>query len=450
MKPNRFIFYVTHAFTLNLTEVITPVDTITKITSRTLSETLTLVDTVLKSLARTFIETIVIVDTIVKTTTKVLTEAVALVDKINWSVPFVVSSATNSGLSTTPSVSMPERAHPGDLLVVLVSKNGDATSVDNNGATPMTEDGDYNGFTGGNGIAIYTRKLTGAEGSTLNFTLASSQRWATIAFLVRDWHGTTIYDVSPSNGVSTGTAPSVINCATATTNTNNALAIAVANIDGIANGSFDTPAAPSGWNDITRINAQQPMAAAYKLIKVAGSTGAVDLEVTMSAGNGAGLNIFSIRSTGLFTTTLSETITLVDSVIKSLAKTITETVTVVDTVVKAISRTFVESVSLTDTIVRVISRTLTESIVLVDTVVKVMSRTFQEAVSVTDTIERVISKVLTETLTLVDTIENVLTSASAGIKKGFTILLTKTKKAITTIRSRKVIIRTRTKDKTVL
>lgn len=105
-----------------------------------------------------------------------------------------------------------------------------------------------------------------------------------------------------------------------------------------------------------------------------------------------------------YTSTLTEVVTLVDTLNKAESRTLTETVTVVDTVVKAMSRTLTEVATLVDTVVKQTSRTFTEVATVVDTLTKLTSKTLSESVTIVDTIVRALSRTFTETATLVDTV----------------------------------------------
>lgn len=81
--PKLVVTYSTStAYTKELTEVITLVDTITKQTSKPLTEVVTLVDVIIKSTARTLVDAVTLVDTITKITSRAFTEVVTLVDTV--------------------------------------------------------------------------------------------------------------------------------------------------------------------------------------------------------------------------------------------------------------------------------------------------------------------------------------------------------------------------------
>ncbi len=172
----------------------------------------------------------------------------------------LIDTTTASGDSSAPSVTAPSGSS-GDLLIVVINYNADATISDNNGGTPCTEDLEYNmGGAGGGSIAVYSREIGGSEPANYAFTLSASNRWAMTAFLLRDHHGD-IYDVVPAGAHNQGTPASSIVCDEITTLTDGAWAIAVGLVDNSA-GAWDVTD-PSGWTTISTVNSQQPQKVVY-------------------------------------------------------------------------------------------------------------------------------------------------------------------------------------------
>lgn len=120
-----------------------------------------------------------------------------------------------------------------------------------------------------------------------------------------------------------------------------------------------------------------------------------------------------VRSTSR---TLSETLTLIDTIIRSVSRTVTETITAVDTFLgeRVIPAVLTETIALTDTIVRSIGAVRTETVTLTDTLIRSTQRTLAETITAVDTFTRVLGKtlLLTETITLVDTVLKVLNGSS--------------------------------------
>lgn len=100
----------------------------------------------------------------------------------------------------------------------------------------------------------------------------------------------------------------------------------------------------------------------------------------------------------------SETVTIVDTVLRTPLKLLSEAIPLVDTLYAAIvGRTLSETVTIVETHIRDISRTLSETTTIVDAVLKTGNKTFTEAVSLADTMLLETGKLFLETITVVDT-----------------------------------------------
>ena len=153
-------------------------------------------------------------------------------------------------------------------------------------------------------------------------------------------------------------------------------------------------------------------------------TGFIDLIVT---------NLFGVAYTSTLTETaaltdtviktpsrtLSEAVTLVDRIVKQGYRTLSETVSLVDTVLKQGSKVLSDTVTAVDTIVRSVSRTLTDAVALADTVLKSAGRTLSDTVTLVDTFIRSMARTLTETITLND----ILTTVYSGVARVKRLLL---------------------------
>lgn len=127
--------------------------------------------------------------------------------------------------------------------------------------------------------------------------------------------------------------------------------------------------------------------------------------------------------------TLNETVTIVDSVVKSQSRSLSEVVTVVDTVVKSQARVLNEVVTIVDSYLRTAGKGLSETVTIVDTIAKswihfhvldevvtivdtvskTQTRILNEVITVTDGITKSIARILNETVTIVDTISKQIT-----------------------------------------
>lgn len=181
----------------------------------------------------------------------------------------------------------------GDRLYVIVDHNSETTTcVDNNGATPTTEQGEYQGAGGSGGFAVYYRDIGGSEPGSYAYTLSGSQRWAVVAFTLRGMHASNAFSVVPAFGTNeSSTAPT---CPGITTLTANECVVAVAAIDGPFDGVFT--AGPSGFTEIQTETGQQPTSVYYKVFASAGATGDQDFTKTSAGGNNNyTLTLFSIE-----------------------------------------------------------------------------------------------------------------------------------------------------------
>lgn len=209
------------------------------------------------------------------------------------------TATTNSGTSTTPSVSLPTSGVSGDLLVVALSHNdGTVTVADNNGATPMTEDYDSGNNAGGLGFAFYTRVMNGSEPATLNFTISGSNRWAITSFIITG-QNSTIYDVAITTyDIRVATTTHTSN--SCTTNTDNAWALAIDTLD---SGTNTFSAGPGGsWVQIATVNTGQPLAVYYLNKATAGATGNASF-TSASSGNSLAMRQFAIKTAVVASTT---------------------------------------------------------------------------------------------------------------------------------------------------
>lgn len=106
--------------------------------------------------------------------------------------------------------------------------------------------------------------------------------------------------------------------------------------------------------------------------------------------------------------TLSEVITLVDTLenVHIYNTTLSETLTLVDSLVRTTNRTFSETITLVEDLVaiRAIFSTLSETVTIVDVFSQLLDRTFSETVNLTDTFERVSGRILSEAVTVNDTL----------------------------------------------
>lgn len=116
----------------------------------------------------------------------------------------------------------------------------------------------------------------------------------------------------------------------------------------------------------------------------------------------------SFDPVGTFKKALTETVTLVDTKIRDLTRSIGEVVSLTDTLNTALVlvQSFSEALSLVDTLIKQqTTKALKEAIALVDSIARQIDlvRTLTEAVTLADSITKLPGKLITNTITLVDT-----------------------------------------------
>lgn len=198
----------------------------------------------------------------------------ALVDYTPAGTYFGSASTNSSTTGTAVSVSAPSDVVTGDVVIVSVHANGNTTIVDNNGATPFTEDiNDYQpNASSGHTVSVFSRRIQNGDPTTYNFTIGASGRWSVIAASFHNPHASDIYDVSPSTSNATAvndTASADITAPTITTTTTNANHVVCAYWD---TANFASSTQPSGYWKIGEIN-NQPQGMAVKVIDSASATG---------------------------------------------------------------------------------------------------------------------------------------------------------------------------------
>lgn len=138
------------------------------------------------------------------------------------------------------------------------------------------------------------------------------------------------------------------------------------------------------------------------------------------------------------TRTLSEAVTVTATLLKVATRTLTEVITNSDTLIRTVSRALLEAfttsdvfsglrtkpldateaITVSDTFIRSIARLLTEAITNTDTLIKTASRSFAEAIVTSDTLLKTPNKILAEVISLADTIQR---TASRSLSEAVTI-----------------------------
>lgn len=138
-------------------------------------------------------------------------------------------------------------------------------------------------------------------------------------------------------------------------------------------------------------------------------------------------------------TTLSESLTVADSLLKLPNRTLSESTPLTDLILRTIQRSLGESlsisdviekvklqfkiltdsVSLSDTLNRLSSRILSESLTIADAVLRITGRTLTESISITDVFSRLYGRVLTETISITESIRRFLNNLDVRFSRKF-------------------------------
>jgi hypothetical protein len=212
------------------------------------------------------------------------------------------SSSNQATTGTAISVTAPTGTTTGDVVVIAINGNNNTTIADNNGSTPFTADiSNWSPNTvGGQTMSIYLRTIQTGDPTTYNFTLGTTGRWAIVAVTFQNPQAT-FYDVAPStaNGINLDNPMNqfTIDCKSITTQSNNAIHIALCMIDGPIN----ITGFPAGYTT-EQNTTQQPIAFSDKVIATAGATGIQTFTVDTNSADGATLS-FSIKGETITATT---------------------------------------------------------------------------------------------------------------------------------------------------
>lgn len=103
-----------------------------------------------------------------------------------------------------------------------------------------------------------------------------------------------------------------------------------------------------------------------------------------------------------YSTTLDETVTHTDTVIRTPARILSDTVTHTDTIIRAAVRTLLETVTHTDSTIK--GRTFDETATHTDTIIRGASKIVSDTATHTDTLIRDVGRIMTETVTHTDTL----------------------------------------------
>lgn len=210
------------------------------------------------------------------------------------------SSSNSATTGTAISVVAPTGTTTGDLVTISVHVNTDTTIVDNNGATPFTEDlTDYSpNPSSGMTVSLFSRRIQIGDPTTFNFTSGGTGRWSITAVTYQDPNLTTIYDVAPSttnaarqdpNLGTTEVAPTI------TTLTDNAIHVVCGYLDDGASAAISGPA---GYTQ-RAAPVNQPQVLSTKVITSAGATGPQTVTFPGTANTGTIALSYAIKDVGV-------------------------------------------------------------------------------------------------------------------------------------------------------
>lgn len=187
--------------------------------------------------------------------------------------------ATNGSTTGNPTITHGLTINEGDVIVVSVHANANASFTDNNGSFPFTKDYEGSGGPGGQDYAIFTRVAGASEPATYNWTLSEPQRWS-IVLEVYSGVDASIWDVAPTVGTrntgssTTATAPSI------TTLTPNAKALVRYGWD--TSTAVTTSNVTNNFGDKVEITSPQGQAGYSKEIQVASAVGSTAVTLDSS------------------------------------------------------------------------------------------------------------------------------------------------------------------------
>ena len=180
----------------------------------------------------------------------------------------VRASSTGTGSGTAISVAAPTGTTTGDLVVVFITGNTASTFVDNNGATPFTEDMEFLATSGDTAAVLYSRRIQAGDPTTYAFTRGGADRWTAHAVTFQNPHATTNYDVVAQGREQAGNTTTGTTVNITTLNAGSIHCAALAN--DLLNNAFT--ALPATY-DTQQDSGQQRAAFMTKTITLPGATG---------------------------------------------------------------------------------------------------------------------------------------------------------------------------------
>lgn len=390
------VFQAGTEYTQNLDETVTMVDTVTKTTSRALSEGATLVDSISRTLAKTFSEIINLAD--------------------GWGNAMTFDGSNDYA---TSNLILPVT---GFTIEFWYTPSKFAT---NDRVIDQSESGPTNGF---NIVITSTNRI---QATFWNGASATASLTSAVLTAGEKYHIAVTFDGTISklfvNGSLVAQDTSSTMSVSAQSLTIGRRSAASTNFAGFSIDDLRIYFATIADADIAnhalnRYSGESNLRLYWDFNQISGTT------IPDKSGNGNNGIIFPDAATGpqiassfvsqsvtyasglvvtrVAYSVLSETITLVDNLVRGATKALSEVVTLVATfsTTSVFIRTFDEVVTLVDTLTRTVARSLSETVELVDSVAKTLSRALDEAVTIVASVTNIAGKVLSEAATLVDTL----------------------------------------------
>lgn len=309
------------------------------------------------------------------------------------------SSATSSGTSLTFSHTTSGSNRVLILGSILIdTKNGDPTY----GGVSMTQK-----VLEGSNRNVYVHSLIAPASGANNVVIAMNGGANTIIGIATSFSGAD--QTTPIDGTGSGNDSGVTSLSCNVTTSQNSTFLFDILWTFASGGAITiTPNAGQTQRKVQFDGVQEQGTVSTKPVAVAGAT-------TMGS-SWSGTRNCQIATVGVrqgataYTQTLSDTMTLTDSILKTTGRKLVETLTLTDTLtsIRLKFSTLAESLSLSDSLVRTAGKVLSETVTLSSSLVKTLGAVFSETITLTDTTIRSFGKVLTESLSLVTSLSKLL------------------------------------------
>jgi hypothetical protein len=107
-------------------------------------------------------------------------------------------------------------------------------------------------------------------------------------------------------------------------------------------------------------------------------------------------------SSQALTLSVSDSLTLTDSIIKDVSKPISDTITLTDAATKLFGKVLSDSITLTDAVAKLVGKALSDSIALTDSKILTVGKVLSDTIALTDSLAKAVTKALSDTITATD------------------------------------------------